>query len=104
MTNCTTEGFVKGDISCLRRLVLDYEADKGTLPRNLRITITVPPIDPYRTYMGASDPLRILIDRWERPYQYRVPGTKSTDGFDVFSLGPDGKEGTKDDIGNWDSK
>jgi general secretion pathway protein G len=43
---------------------------------------------------------KIPLDPWKHPYQYRYPGTKNTDGYDVFSLGPDGVE-SGDDIGNW---
>jgi general secretion pathway protein G len=40
-------------------------------------------------------------DPWGGPYQYASPGTRTRDGFDVWSLGPDGTDGTEDDIGNW---
>ncbi len=48
---------------------------------------------PYLT----KDPL----DPWNNPYQYRQPGIHNKDGFDLWSFGPDGKEGG-DDIGNWE--
>ncbi|MBN2576736.1 MAG: type II secretion system protein GspG [Deltaproteobacteria bacterium] len=37
-------------------------------------------------------------DPWNRDYILRCPGQINTDGFDIVSLGPDGQEGTKDDI------
>jgi general secretion pathway protein G len=37
-------------------------------------------------------------DPWNRDYILRCPGTINTDGIDVVSLGPDGQEGTADDI------
>jgi general secretion pathway protein G len=40
-------------------------------------------------------------DPWGNPYQYVCPGTRTRDGFDVWSLGPDGADNTEDDIGNW---
>jgi general secretion pathway protein G len=40
-------------------------------------------------------------DPWGSPYQYVCPGTRTRDGFDVWSLGPDGADNTDDDIGNW---
>jgi general secretion pathway protein G len=40
-------------------------------------------------------------DPWGSPYQYVCPGSRSRDGYDVWSLGPDGMDGTDDDIGNW---
>ena len=41
------------------------------------------------------------IDPWGQPFQYRNPGAKNTTSYDVFSMGPDKKQGTADDIGNW---
>lgn len=41
-------------------------------------------------------------DPWQRDFQYAYPPTKNTDDFpDVWSLGPDGEDGSEDDIGNW---
>ena len=40
-------------------------------------------------------------DPWGNPYQYRFPAQKSTDGYDVWSMGPDAQNETDDDIGNW---
>jgi general secretion pathway protein G len=37
-------------------------------------------------------------DPWNRDYILRCPGQINTDGVDVVSLGPDGQEGTADDI------
>ncbi|HUT56439.1 MAG TPA: type II secretion system major pseudopilin GspG [Phycisphaerae bacterium] len=40
-------------------------------------------------------------DAWSAPYIYRYPGQHNTNGYDLFSCGPDGQEGTADDIDNW---
>jgi len=40
------------------------------------------------------------IDPWGNAYQYARPG-KNGRPFDVWSLGPDGKDGTEDDVGHW---
>lgn len=42
-----------------------------------------------------------LKDPWGRDYQYRAPGEKNKDSFDLWSMGPDGLDGTEDDITNW---
>lgn len=44
---------------------------------------------------------RKLLDPWGHLYQYRSPGTHNPNGYDIWSLGPDGVSGTADDIGNW---
>lgn len=40
-------------------------------------------------------------DPWGREFRYRRPGVTGNE-FDVYSLGPDGKEGTADDVGSWE--
>lgn len=41
-------------------------------------------------------------DPWGHDYQYENPPSRNKNGFpDIWSLGPDGEEGTEDDIGNW---
>jgi general secretion pathway protein G len=42
-------------------------------------------------------------DPWGRPYKFVTPGKHNPETFDVYSLGPDGQDGTEDDIGNWKS-
>lgn len=42
------------------------------------------------------------IDPWGNEYQYEYPPTRNTADFpDIWSMGPDGEDGTDDDIGNW---
>jgi general secretion pathway protein G len=42
-------------------------------------------------------------DPWKNEYEYKYgSGARSTAGFDIWSLGPDGQEGTEDDVNNWD--
>lgn len=50
-------------------------------------------------YLDSEVPL----DPWGRPYQYQCPGKFDPDGYDAWSLGPDGVDNTDDDIGNWGS-
>jgi general secretion pathway protein G len=37
-------------------------------------------------------------DPWGREYILRCPGQINTDGSDIISVGPDGQEGTADDV------
>lgn len=41
-------------------------------------------------------------DPWGNSYAYVVPGVRNPHSFDIVSRGPDGIEGTQDDVGNWD--
>ncbi len=44
------------------------------------------------------------VDPWGNPYVYRSPGKYNPDSFDLWSAGPDGIDGTDDDVGNWEPK
>jgi hypothetical protein len=44
--------------------------------------------------MASSIPL----DAWENPVVYRAPGTRHPTDFDLISAGPDGREGTEENI------
>ena len=41
------------------------------------------------------------VDPWGKKYLYDCPGKHNTNGYDLFSAGPDGKPGTGDDICSW---
>ena len=43
----------------------------------------------------------VPLDPWDHEYKLDVPGRHNTGSFDVWSAGPDGLDGTSDDIGNW---
>jgi general secretion pathway protein G len=42
----------------------------------------------------------IPLDPWGHPYQYISPGKYNPNTYDIWSLGPDGIDGTGDDIHN----
>ena len=48
--------------------------------------------------------LGIPLDPWGQRYVYRCPGKHNRSFYDLMSLGPDGREGTDDDITNWQKK
>ena len=41
-------------------------------------------------------------DPWGNAFEYKQPGTHNPTGFDLYSMGADGREGT-DDVGNWEA-
>ena len=47
---------------------------------------------------------KIGNDPWGHPYIYKNPGQHNAKHFDVYSAGPDGTEGTEDDVGNWNDE
>ncbi len=45
-----------------------------------------------------------MVDPWSQEFVYESPGKFNEDGYDLYSKGPDRKEGTEDDIKNWKEK
>ncbi|MHC4599968.1 MAG: type II secretion system protein GspG [Planctomycetota bacterium] len=44
---------------------------------------------------------KYVHDPWGNRYRLAIPGIHNTSFYDVWSPGPDGKDGTTDDIKNW---
>jgi general secretion pathway protein G len=44
---------------------------------------------------------RLSPDPWGQPYNYRYPGTHTTNGYDLYSYGPEGREGGAGQVDNW---
>src|SRR3972149_57116 len=42
-----------------------------------------------------------LKDPCGRDFQYNAEGRHNENGYDLWSLGPDGRDGTDDDLNNW---
>ena len=75
-----------------------YEVDNGFYPSSLEALIQQP--QNARNWHGPYLE-KMPIDPWGNPYVYYYPGKHSASGYDLLSVGPDGKEGTDDDLGNW---
>jgi general secretion pathway protein G len=76
-----------------------YEVDTGAYPRSLSDLVQLP--RDTQNWKGPYLQGDIPLDPWQHPYVYVFPGKHMTAGFDLYSLGFDGREGTEDDITNW---
>jgi general secretion pathway protein G len=93
------------DIQSISSSFLVYQAKNGFLPtteQGLQALVTRPDTDPRPRQWTQQLP-KIPIDPWGNEYHYVRPGTHNTDGYDLFSAGPDGIPGNGDDIGNWEA-
>jgi len=83
-----------------------YRMSMGEFPQSLE-DLTKVPEDAEKKAKYGSTPLieaNSLRDPWNNEYQYKYPGDVNKDSYDLFSYGPDGKEGGEgdnEDIGNW---
>ena len=92
---------IKSNIGMALKL---YELDNGSYPTTqqgldaLLSKSSSPPVPSnYKGPYLENDP----IDPWQQKYMYRFPGTQNPSSFDLYSIGPDGQEGTGDDVTNW---
>ncbi|MDD5261479.1 MAG: type II secretion system major pseudopilin GspG [Methylacidiphilales bacterium] len=93
---------VDGDISSITSALKMYEINNRFLPtteQGLMALVKKPESEPVpkRWSQLMKD---VPLDPWSHPYQYVYPGKHNPDGFDLYSLGPDGVE-SSDDVGNW---
>ncbi len=82
-----------------------YRIDIGTYPntsQGLSALRTPPPDLPSPgKWRGPYLETPVPLDPWDNPYRYEYPGRYQADWPDIWSYGPDGIDGTDDDIGNW---
>ncbi|MBK1878057.1 type II secretion system major pseudopilin GspG [Pelagicoccus mobilis] len=82
-----------------------YRADTGRYPttdQGIKALLVKPSDDKGRWRGPYITKAEDLVDPWGNELKYRYPGTKNVGGYDLYSLGEDGKDGTADDIGNWE--
>lgn len=80
-----------------------FDVDNGHYPKSLQDLLQAP--SDARNWHGPYfDPPNIPTDPWGNPYVYVYPGRHNANSYDLYSIGPDGRDGTEDDIGNWQTK
>lgn len=87
----------KSDITNIKTALAVFETDCGRFPtteESLNALVSKP-----GDLAGWQRPYieKLPNDPWGRAYIYRSPGNDGRD-FDLFSAGPDGQEGTDDDV------
>ncbi|MDK2971065.1 MAG: ral secretion pathway protein [Candidatus Sumerlaeota bacterium] len=96
------ETAAKTQISALSTALDSFEVDNGYFPSSsdgLNELIVQP--DGATNWRGPYMKQGIPNDPWGAAYLYEYPGTNNADGYDLSSMGPDGRAGTEDDITNW---
>jgi len=89
------------DISSIKTALDAFEVDNGYYPKGLSDLLQQP--GNAKNWHGPYLD-KLPVDPWGNPYVYYFPGRHNQNSFDLSSIGPDGKEGTEDDIGNWTTK
>lgn len=74
-----------------------YRLDNGAYPtteQGLQALREKPTREPQATnWRGPYLRKDVPLDPWGHPYAYRAPGTRNANGYDLMTLGRDGKAG-----------
>jgi len=110
VANKVGDGAVTGKVKATK-IALDtlggkiemYALDNGGPPSRLEDLMTKP--GSAENWNGPYAREKDMKDPWQHPFVYVTPASKSDGDYDLYSLGPDGKEGGEGlrqaDIGNW---
>lgn len=90
----------KSDIAALGLALDVFETDTGRYPGNEEGLAALLEQPANVKVWNGPYIKNIPIDPWGNAYQYRYPGQHNARGYDLYSLGADGREGT-DDVDNW---
>lgn len=99
------EDAAKAQIGMFTSAIDMYQFHTKNVPEKLEDLINKPSdktmADRWRgPYLSKSS---VPVDPWDNEYKISKPGKHNSEGYDVWSMGPDGDDQTDDDIGNWDS-
>ncbi|MBC8127271.1 MAG: type II secretion system major pseudopilin GspG [Gloeobacteraceae cyanobacterium ES-bin-144] len=95
---------VEADFKSMESALQMYKLNAGsypTTPQGLKALVEKPSSTPVpRRWVQVMS--KVQPDPWGAPYNYRFPGKKRTNEFEIISRGPDGLESTADDLGSQD--
>lgn len=79
-----------------------FEVDNGFYPKgkNGLVDLVQPPQN-AQNWRGPYLKGEIPMDPWGSAYIYECPGRYNPSGYDLMSMGPDGRVGGDDDVTNW---
>ncbi len=88
----------QADLASIKTTLDAFEVDNGYYPKSIQDLVLAP-----NTAKNWHGPYleKIPQDPWGNNYVYYFPGKHNTGSYDLLSIGPDSKEGTDDDVGNW---
>jgi general secretion pathway protein G len=91
-----------GPNGTISNAIKGYRLDIGHNPDSLKDLVEKPAnADDAKKWTQYIENISGLKDPWGHDYLYNGKGSKNEGGFDLWSVGPDGQDGTEDDIVNW---
>lgn len=96
------ETAAKSQIASMEMALDAFEVDTGFYPSgNNGLNALIDPPSNAPNWRGPYLKKGIPLDPWGNPYTYSYPGRNNPSGYDLMSVGPDGRAGGDDDITNW---
>ena len=91
-----------GSIAGIKTALEAFEVDNGRFPSSEEglMALVNPPGGLTNWHGPYVDKTHVQADAWGHEFVYRYPGQQNQGGFDLLSMGPDGREGSPDDISN----
>jgi general secretion pathway protein G len=95
----------QSQISSIEMALDAFEVDTGFYPQgSAGLNQLVDPPSNAQNWKGPYLKKGVPADPWGNPYVYTYPGKNNPKGYDLMSVGPDGRAGGDDDITNWDAR
>ena len=96
----------QSQLSIFQTSIAAYNLDTGVYPstgQGLKALLNKPttapiPVNWKGPYLQTK---KIPNDPWKNKYHYKCPGTHNPESYDLWSNGPSGQSGGKDNINNW---
>lgn len=85
----------EAQMNTIKTAIVQYKTLNRSLPPSLEALVTPPGNARVKRKLVEESG---IIDPWGNKYQYRSPGRKSGGAYDLYCMGPDGKDGGDDDI------
>ena len=96
------EQAARADLRTISNAMDTFEIDNGFFPTSEQGILALIEKPTHETELKKWNKLLKAIeepkDPWGNKYVYKFPGDKNPDGYDLYSKGPDGQEGTDDDV------
>jgi len=89
----------KTPLQAYRLDIGDYPSTSQGLEALLAAPSDLP--NPDKWFGPYLDSQVVPKDPWDNVYQYEYPSKNQELWPDIWSFGPDGQDGTDDDVGNW---
>jgi general secretion pathway protein G len=104
-TEQARQAAAQSQIATLSTALDAFEVDNGYYPKgkNGLADLVQAPRD-AQNWRGPYMKTDVPADPWNHPYVYECPGKRNPSSYDLYSIGPDGRAGTDDDVTNWQNK